>query len=149
MSRRAQEHTYSEIICVGERAFKRSLRMAFDPPESRHFRRDAEPRGRHSEGRVTPFLRSEGVRHFICRDTPFLPPISWHSFGLNSCARRTAAALLHASSFTLVPDARPSGFGTPGKDFNLSQHRLTKSCRSPQKSTPCCLGAAQRTTLLL
>jgi hypothetical protein len=46
-----------------------------------------------------PF-KERRVRHFICRDIPFLPLISWHSFGLNSCARRTAAALLHASSFT-------------------------------------------------
>jgi hypothetical protein len=70
------------------------------------------------------------VGYFICRDIPFLAPISWHSFGLNSCARHTAAVLLRDSSFTFVPDARPSGFGTPGK-ISTSRNAGSRNLAGP------------------
>jgi hypothetical protein len=178
------EHTYSEIVCVCERVFKRSVRMAFDPPESRHFRCDAErafdsvelrrvrtsssenrtdncdparranrellvnsfangPRGRHSEGRATPHLFEERrSASFHLSRYSFSCPVLLAQLRAEflrpaHCGRSASRLVVHVRS-----GCAPFGFRHPRKDFNLSQHRLKKSFRSPQKSTPCCLGVA-------
>jgi hypothetical protein len=178
MSRRAQEHTYSEIVCVCERAFQRSVRM-----ESRHFRCGAErafdsvgpAQGTyqlvwepHGQSRSRAYDQSRALGQFVCERTERQAfrgesdvvfeerrsasfHLSRYSFSASDLLAQLRAEFLRPahcgrSASRLVVHVRsgcaPFGFRHPRKDFNLSQHRLTKSCRSPQKSTPCCLGAA-------
>ena len=68
--------------------------------------------------------RNEGVHQFVLSRFPFLCVFSWHSFGLNSCALRTAALCFALLSFAFVPVARPTGFGTPGKICNFRNSSL-------------------------
>jgi hypothetical protein len=72
---------------------------------------------------------------------PFLAVFSWHSFGLNSCALRTAALCFALLSFTFVPDARPSGFGTPGK-ISTFRNSSSRNLTGPSKKARLVLGSS-------
>lgn len=56
----------------------------------------------------------------------FPSPFSWHCFGLNSCARHTAGALLRAQLVTVVPARAPFGFRHPRNNFKTSRETSSK-----------------------
>lgn len=112
----------------------KSSRSIAQPITLRAFRRENQPEH--------PSRKREGS-HFVNGGSPFPPPFSWHCFELNSCARRTAGALLRALSSRYSGHATPLwGFGTPATISKPSQKQLDEIVPVPPKKLALGLGAA-------